>query len=142
MKFVNIPIIFSLVICLILLWKGFGIRYNHSDSLPNKIYFSMPPNLIERGNLVDFQLSNSSAVFAKVVAGIPGDQISILRNTVYVNDQRIGDVLDFREPTAEGMIPSGFFFMQGTHPESFDSRYAEFGLVPQNAIRDKLWPIF
>lgn len=41
----------------------------------------------------------------------------------------------------EGIIPSGYVFVAGDNPNSFDSRYEEFGLVPMEKIWGKavLW---
>ena len=35
------------------------------------------------------------------------------------------------------IIPEGYLFVAGDNPQSFDSRYAEFGLVPQSKIFGK-----
>jgi conjugal transfer pilin signal peptidase TrbI len=142
MRRFNIYLIFTLIISGILFWIGIGIRYNVSDSLPFTLYISTPLNSIERELIVNFQLDKSSAVFAKIIAGVPGDRIWHAERVVYVNNKRIGEVLDFREPIPEGIIPPGFYFMKGIHPKSFDSRYKEFGLVSKNAIKEQLLPLF
>jgi hypothetical protein len=38
---------------------------------------------------------------------------------------------------SEGIIPSGYVFVAGDNPNSFDSRYEEFGLVPMKKIWGK-----
>jgi conjugal transfer pilin signal peptidase TrbI len=143
MKVLNSFILFLLGLCAVCYWKGYGIRYNPSASLPYTFYLSIPlKHRIERGDIVDFQLGTGSNLLAKIVAGIPEDLIYITDNKVYVNENEIGEVLDFHQPITERIIPEGYYFMSGTHPESFDSRYAEFGLVSRNSIKERLWPIY
>ena len=45
-------------------------------------------------------------------------------------------------PIQSGTIPEGYVYVCGSHPDSFDSRYAEFGLIRVENIREKLWPLF
>jgi conjugal transfer pilin signal peptidase TrbI len=43
-----------------------------------------------------------------------------------------GDVL---APIASGEIPPGHYYLAGEHPDSYDSRYASFGLIAERAIK-------
>ena len=38
-------------------------------------------------------------------------------------------------------IPDGFVFMMGTHVDSYDSRYAEIGLIPVERIIGRAYPV-
>ena len=40
------------------------------------------------------------------------------------------------------VIPEGMVFVAGTHSDSFDSRYKEFGFVPLETVRGQVWPLF
>lgn len=122
----------------------FGIRINGSESLPQRVFLSrIRKNAPERGDIVSFKHPLEEKIVAKEIAGLPGDEIRIEKGRVFVNDLDIGDVItDKMHPIAEGVIGEGFLFARGKHERSFDSRYAEFGLVPIACIREVLWPIF
>ncbi|WP_304643216.1 S26 family signal peptidase [uncultured Parasutterella sp.] len=40
------------------------------------------------------------------------------------------------------MIPPDHYFMRGTHPDSYDSRYAKFGLIDRCRFSGKAHPLF
>ena len=87
---------------------------------------------------------NSKATFAKIIAGLPGDRIEIEDGIILIDGipqgkQSPNSMLSY---TPSGIIPEGFFFAIGCCSDSFDSRYALFGLVPITAIKEQLWPIF
>lgn len=45
-------------------------------------------------------------------------------------------------PLKSQKIPKGFVFVAGTHPQSFDSRYEEFGLIDIRFIKYSVFSIF
>ena len=46
------------------------------------------------------------------------------------------------EPIAETVIPPGHYYVQGTHPNSFDSRYSASGLVAARQVIGRVRPLF
>lgn len=84
----------------------------------------------------------------KQIVGLPGDQIAINHDRVFINGCDYGYIHPkspsglLLSPISEGIIPEGFVFVHATHPESFDSRYSEFGLVDIVQIKERLWPVF
>jgi conjugal transfer pilin signal peptidase TrbI len=127
----------------------YGLRINDSSSLPYYLLWSVNklPNQIERGMIVAFSHPMSKELFAKEIAGIPGDYIKVENWHVYINGVKKGKILeetsfgDKLTPIKDGIIEEGFYFVQGTHERSFDSRYEDFGLINVSAIRERLWPI-
>lgn len=108
--------------------------------LQNKIpYYYKDP---VRGEIVIFTLDNKSLV--KRVVGMPGDEIDIRDNEIYVNGKR----LDERHYLVEGMITEPSFYSDITYPfvvpegeyfllgdnrtDSEDGRY--FGTIPRKDI--------
>lgn len=97
---------------------------------------------------VSFEHPDSKIPLAKQVKGLPGDHIVIVGDQLFLNDEHLGKILEKSRsghamtPIEEGRIPEGFLFLQASHKESFDSRYAEFGLIPVSSIKERLWPIF
>lgn len=98
---------------------------------------------VERGDLVSFRTFGLSAqvrpdaVFTKLVAGQPGDRIRIDDEGVFVNNAMIGPVFedvakalkrDVSSFHGEYVLEDGEFFLVGTQPSSFDSRF--YGPVP------------
>lgn len=131
-----------LVLTAFLFWGGYGIRYNASESLPYRIYLSSPAKKLQIGQIVTFTLPESPVTFAKEIGGIPGDHIEVKDHMIYINGRERGKILEKYEPIHGGSIPEGFYCMLGEHEKSFDSRYLEFGLVPEEYIKESLCPIF
>lgn len=142
MKKVNILIISSIFFCSFCLIKGYGFRYNASQSLPHILYFSMPEDKPQLGHIVTFKLPESRVTFAKIIEGAAGDLIQVKEAKIYINDIEKCELVPGFQPIAEQIIPDGCFFVLGNHSESFDSRYADFGLVSKDLIGERLCPLF
>lgn len=126
----------------------YGLRINQTNSLPYKLFFSKPIDKIAPNTYVMFNHPASPIPLVKCVIGVPGDQISREEATVLVNNKAVGKCLEHSPsgkiltPIEPGNIPKGFIFVCATHPESFDSRYQEFGLINIEAVKEILWPLF
>jgi conjugal transfer pilin signal peptidase TrbI len=128
----------------------FGLRVNASDSLPYSLFIGVKadPKNIKRSTIVSFSHSQVEGILAKRVSGLSGDTIRIEDDEVYVGDLCIGEVYRITpsgrilSPIQEQTIPEGYVFVSGQHSQSYDSRYAEFGLIKLEDIKDVLWPIF
>lgn len=142
MKIFRITIAALCGLTLLIFWNGYGLRINHTNSLPSTLYLSHRVDKIQLNDTVTFQLPQSHVKLAKIVAGLPGDIVEVLHHKLYINGIELGSIVDPFVPIYSGVIPEGYFFALGVHPESFDSRYAEFGLVPQTTVRERLWSIF
>lgn len=87
-----------------------------------------------------------SVDYIKRVIGLPGDEIEIDLNGVFVNGQRLAEpYVDEQDPFSRIHIvvkPAHYFVLGDNRPRSCDSR--EFGQVPQDYIRGKVevrvWP--
>ena len=101
-----------------------------------------------KNQYISFEHPQLNILLAKQVIGIAGDCISIKDNHICINDQVYGDILERSKsgldlhPIAEGIIPEGYLFVYAPHPDSFDSRYQEFGLVNQEHLKESLCPLF
>jgi len=127
---------------------GIKLRFNKSTSLPHKVFFGCKPEgNFTKGDYVMFVHPQVTLPVAKRVTGVATDVVSVDHGHVYINDDDCGALLKTscsgREytPIEEGKIPDGYVFVSGDHPKSFDSRYLEFGLVPENCIEEMLWPV-
>jgi conjugal transfer pilin signal peptidase TrbI len=135
--------IFAFLLLSVLCWTfKVGIRFNNSESLPHRLYISTVSNRPEKGQIVAFQHPKTEITFAKMIAGLPGDLIEVKNEQLLINGMKVGAIMQPFKAIESKTIPNGFYFLIGEHPESFDSRYEEFGLIPEHQIKERLWPIF
>jgi conjugal transfer pilin signal peptidase TrbI len=86
--------------------------------------------------------------FFKIVRGMPGDALTVDGRIVAINGEVVGQAkthaYDRRplEPIAATVIPPGHYYVQGTSPDSFDSRYRASGLVRAEQVLGTVVPLF
>lgn len=124
------------------------LRINLSSSLPKTLFLSTPFHPpYQLGQIVSIEHPVLNKTVGKIIAGKPGDQISFFYDTIYVNDTEIGRIQTvsksgkFYHPISEGKISEDHYFVYTPHPESFDSRYEEFGLIKTEWIKEVLCPL-
>ena len=80
--------------------------------------------------------------------GLPGDTVTVADRQVAVNGENVGiakaHAYDHRPlaPIAPTIIPPGHYYVQGTSPDSFDSRYRDSGLVRAEQVIGVVVPLF
>lgn len=91
----------------------------------------------------------ASQPFFKRVAGVAGDRVQVEGRRVLVNGLEMGVAKRFAaatklplEPIEPRTIPPQFVYMQGTSPDSFDSRYRLSGLVHVGDVIAVVRPLF
>jgi len=119
--------------------SGYSLRLTRSESLGHSVFLLKPRRVAPNyGDYVAFEAPLNQFVsgeFLKVVRGKPGDTIRVDGRNVFINDKLIGQAKSatrrgFPLTVIEGgVIPLGYYFVAGVHPDSFDSRYGEIGLV-------------
>lgn len=147
------------------LWRVLGdptphlpLLFNWTPSLPyTVVVLQGRPQALRRGDYVVFAFDGEAQTFYpglhrqpffKRIAGVAGDRITVLGRRVYVNGSDVGwakpQTFDRRplEPIAPTVIPAGYYYVQGTDADSFDSRYRISGLVAQRQILAKVRPVF
>lgn len=118
------------------------LLFNLTPSLPYVLAVLERGAAVKRGDLIVFRFQGGEIGpylkgqwFFKRVLGLPGDTVEVEGRNVFVNAipvgfakprTRTGEPL---EPIAPGPIPAGRYYVQGTHPDSFDSRYRVNGLI-------------
>jgi conjugal transfer pilin signal peptidase TrbI len=107
-----------------------------------------PQRRFAAGEIMAFDPSNiapnrfpKGTLLGKRVAGVPADRIDVTVDGVMVNG-----VLLSKDFSVNGLpryqsitIPPNHYFVMGTVPGSFDSRY--YGLVPQSSVYGVVTPI-
>jgi conjugal transfer pilin signal peptidase TrbI len=127
----------------------YRLAYNESDSLPGTLFLvrtgELPSCGPEAGEHVQFQMRDDARWYQgerllKVAKGCPGDVLRIVERQVYVNDWLAGEALAAlndgtpMDIISAGVIPAGHYYMWASHAASFDSRYAEFSVIPGSQI--------
>ena len=131
---------------IVLLTSRTSLWINKSESLPGRVFLVVKGASFKKGDLIGIESHQTSFGrtnrLIKRVGGVAGDQIHFKNEgqnvgEIYINDQCIGPVFNQTSegtaltPLKEQRIPEGSYFVHGTHPKSFDSRYAEFGLISE-----------
>lgn len=129
--------LFATLAILISLKLTVRIMFVTSDSIPYRICLQLLQVKPKKGDICVFKFHGFT--FLKYVVGEPGDKIEIIDKEIYVGGQKIGPIQNDPRftPTKHKVVPKGYRFMAGTHPQSFDCRYHEFGLIPESDIESK-----
>jgi conjugal transfer pilin signal peptidase TrbI len=83
--------------------------------------------------------NGSNLTFVKYLVGKSGDVIKKIGDKVYVNSELIGRIKSNKglTPIEDRVIPEGYVFVAGTHTDSLDSRYKEFGLIKESELKGR-----
>ena len=122
---------------------------NVTPSLPYRLVWLDYGAQPQRGELMVYRFSGQplpdmgyldGVPFFKRVAGVPGDRIEVEDRVVRVAGVRVGYAKPHTrqgqrlDPIAAGVVPEGYLFGQADSDDSFDSRYAQSGLVPMTRV--------
>ncbi|WP_374260643.1 conjugative transfer signal peptidase TraF [Zoogloea sp.] len=134
------------------------VLFNWTPSLPYRVALLVnDAGELHRGDYVVFAFAGAAHAdypglrgqpFFKIVRGLPGDTVSVQGRVVAINGMPVGvaktHAHDRRPlaPIAPTVIPPGYFYVQGTSPDSFDSRYAASGLVRADQVIGRAVPLF
>lgn len=128
------------------------LAINGSKSLEGKYFFIIKsygaPLHLKEDDYVAFTHPWVPSLIIKQVKGLPGDVVLHVSNKAFVNEQLIGPIFNLSRdqrtltPGFQGIIPEGSYFVAGQHERSFDSRYAEVGLLTSENIYGKAYKIF
>ncbi len=131
------------------------LLFNWTRSLPYSVVWLDPTSTFARGDLIVYRFDGVELMhlkkgqrFFKRIIGVAGDRVNIEGRRVLINGADVGIAKQYTldghqlEPLAPGVIPPEFFYVQGTHDMSFDSRYRESGLVHVSQIIGKVHVIF
>ena len=147
---------------ILLLTSRTSLWINKSESLPGKIFLVVKGASFKKEDLIGIESHQTSFGrtnrLIKRIGGVGGDTLRFKKlednfdqenltastkdymGDIYINDQCIGPVFNQTSegknltPLKEKIIPAGYLFVHGTHPQSFDSRYAEFGLMDDGEV--------
>jgi conjugal transfer pilin signal peptidase TrbI len=134
------------------------LLFNWTPSLPYRVAWMQSSTAApQRGDLVVFRFEGPAQArypglrgqpFFKRVCGLPGDVVTVQNRLVRVNGASVGMAKSHAfdrqplAPIAPLVIPAGHYFVQGTDPDSFDSRYRDSGLVRAEQVLGIVVPLF
>jgi signal peptidase I len=113
--------------------------HNGEYILTNKVLYKFREPV--RGDVVIFKSpKNKDVDYIKRIIGLPGDTVGLLKNSLYVNGQKVeepylspGIIIfggSYLQEGSEILVPPGTYFVVGDNrPHSSDSR--EFGPIPK-----------
>jgi conjugal transfer pilin signal peptidase TrbI len=135
------------------------LLFNVTPSLPYTVAIvSRRTDHVVRGDYVIYAFSGPAIEmfpglarqpFFKRVGGVAGDRVQVDGRRVLVNGTDVGLAKRFAavgnvpvEPIEPSTIPPKYLYMQGTSPDSFDSRYRISGLVHLRDVVAVVRPLF
>jgi conjugal transfer pilin signal peptidase TrbI len=84
----------------------------------------------------------------KKIIGVAGSKVWFKDGKLFVNNVQVGSYKNIAtdgrilHPIAAQLIPHGYVFLAANHPQSFDSRYQELGLVAIDKLQGRVFPLF
>lgn len=161
------PVVYSIVLFIWILayWRLFidatphiPLLFNWTPSLPYRVaYVDYQASQFRRGDYIIYRFRGSAIQlypglqgqpFFKRISGLPGDYIAVRRRAVFVNDLPVGFAKRYTfdghalDPIRNQIIPADHYYVQGSSPDSFDSRYLSSGLVDARQIAGRVIPLF
>jgi len=138
-------IFFSSLVFLIL--RKFEIVINYSESLSYKfVVIDKAKKPINKGQIAVFyvfdnkQLGVKKIKFIKILGGSAGSSILVNDNKIFIDNNFIGIIKEYSKNNqklnsiSSQIIPAQKYFFYSPHPDSFDSRYQEIGLIDEKNI--------
>lgn len=129
---------------------------SNTDSLPQHYFIQLPKVTPKKGDLTVVYNGWYNGKIIKRIIGTSGDQISTDgHGNIFINQEKIGRAHERSEFGRHGgmqgsvtlttikpqVIPEGRVFLYSPHPQSFDSRYQEVGLVRVEDLEGKVFAI-
>jgi len=131
----------------------YNFAVNETNSLPNWAYVTDLANRApRRGDLVNFVAPDNryyprGARFVKHAWGVPGDVVTRVDRTYFVNGRNVGVAKPFSQtgaataPGPVGIIPPHHYYVGTPSKDSLDSRYRDIGWIDAGRIVGVARPI-
>jgi signal peptidase I len=122
--------------------------FNMTNSVPHTLFLVHTTSLPKKGEYALVDHPQFERFLIKKVAGLEGDVVDTNSSQILLNNQIVGALKERTStggkltPIASQFIPAGKFFVLGESANSYDSRYANFGLVDHSQVRGTAWPLF
>lgn len=130
--------------------SNFGYAINHTPSHSAKYFLIYKTKSVKKGDLITFRAPETCIyrdTFTKKIMGVAGDVVSVNVDQVLVNNTPLGKIKHQSKtglplnPIAAQKIAKDNYFVWSDNIDSFDSRYAEIGLIHASDIYGVAYPI-
>ena len=140
--------------CLAVIFQqNFAFGINASESLPDTLYLIHKRAAIHRGDYVAFRWHGggpypAGVTFIKIAAGVPGDRVTRINRTYFVNGRFVGSAKTHGRdgkalgPMDDGILGADEYYVSAPHPDSLDSRYRLTGWIRKNEFIGRAYAIF
>ena len=131
----------------------YAIGLNVTASLPYRLFVIDKGDHPARSQYVAFRWPGGGpyakgATFVKQIVGLPGDVVTQVNRSFFVNGQSMGLAKPMSQsgqalalgPT--GTLLSGRYYVRAPHPDSLDSRYALLGWISESHIIGRAYVLF
>jgi conjugal transfer pilin signal peptidase TrbI len=148
---------FPLLLWVIAAHLAFGRAYllalNLTESLPGTLFLVEKNVMPARGDLVAFRWEANwpyprGCLFLKRLIGLPGSVVTATGRAFFVDGEPVGRAKEHArsgeplEVGPVGIIPDGYYYVAGSHPDSLDSRYRLTGWVSRPQVVGKAHRVF
>ena len=134
------------------LWvsSNFGYAINHTPSHSAKYFLIYKTKNVKKGDLITFKSPEAGIyrdTFTKKIMGVAGDVISVKDSKIFINNAFLGKIKKQSKtgarlyPIDAQKIAKDKYFVWSDNIDSFDSRYAEIGLIHESDIYGVAYPI-
>ena len=139
----------AVLVAIISLQQRYLFGFNVTSSLPGKLYLidtKRRSGPYARDDIVAFSFDGgrwgfpAGKLWAKRIAGLPGDSIELRGEQVWVNGGKAATISSETmrrgglSPVRGPLVPPSRLFVVGQSPSSLDSRYGEFGFLSSAGI--------
>ena len=136
---------------------NYVLGLNTTKSLPGTLFIIDKNEAPSRGDFVGFNYKGhkdyypKGTIFVKIMSGVPGDEVKVKASECLeyvVNNVSYGCIQEHSTYGKTlsigpvGIIPKHYYAVQGTHVDSFDSRYGEVGWINDSETLGKAYRIF
>lgn len=167
-SFKGLFIICLVLVGIVVFGQHYRLSFNTSDSLPFSVFFtnydtpSPAKGQFVRAVLPKDHIFAPGREITKRVLGGPGDIITVKDRVVFINGDKVGIAKTFAKtlhhkeapasdvpatpaklsPIEPGVIPAKHWYLAGSHPDSYDSRYQSNGVFHEKSIIARAYPLF
>ncbi len=151
--FLRTCIVCAFLLTFFIIHLQWGLGINTTESVDHHFFLLKKKAVSKIYDYIVFKKTSQgvlpdNTLFIKKVMGSAGDEITHDKNKLFVNGVYLGDIKTKSkegQPLSAGfvgVIPSNYFFVGTIHPDSFDSRYAQMGLIHESEIIAVAYPFW
>ena len=139
---------FSSIYFVFIVSQNLRFLISETDSLAQHYFIQVHPMTPKLNHYTVVWSDWYQGLIIKKIIGISGDKIWFDGGNIFVNNIKIGSCKNIAtdgrilHPIATQTIPHDYAFLGAFHPQSFDSRYQELGLVAIDKLKGRVFPIF